>query len=92
MIEYEWDEEKCQINIQKHTLDFRSAWRVFESAHKVTFSHITLSEIRYTDMAMVDEKIYLLVYTIRGDKIRIISYRRAKAPKETQRFESIMQR
>jgi uncharacterized DUF497 family protein len=31
LIRFEWDEEKNEINICKHSLDFADAWEIFES-------------------------------------------------------------
>jgi uncharacterized DUF497 family protein len=87
MIEYEWDEMKRQLNLAKHGLDFEDAWRVFEAEMKVTMERPLQGEMRYLDFAVVEGRLLALVYTLRNQAIRIISFRKANYPKEVQLYE-----
>jgi uncharacterized DUF497 family protein len=77
---YEWDERKRTVNLEKHGLDLTDAWKVFESSEKVTFPALRteLAEVRWIDIARVEGVVLFLVYTLRGDLVRCISYRPAK--------------
>ncbi len=76
---YAWDERKRLANIEKHGLDFRGAYLVYESPGKITVQSKHLSESRLQDLAIVEVNGILLslVYVERGKTIRVISFRRA---------------
>jgi hypothetical protein len=75
---FEWDERKRQSNLEKHGLDFRDAATVFEhfrlSAIDDRFDY---AEQRIASLGVLHGIVVFLVYTIRGDAIRLISMRRA---------------
>lgn len=76
---YEWDESKRIANIEKHGLDFVNADRVFESEFKVTLrSGKGGTEIRFVDYGKLEGASVALIYTMRNDAVRIISFRPAK--------------
>ncbi|MDO4488627.1 MAG: BrnT family toxin [Eubacteriales bacterium] len=80
---FEWDEEKCKTNIQKHGISFETAALVFEDPNYIEmfdFAH-SIFEDRFIAIGMV-EKVLFVVYTERAERIRIISARLAK---ETER-------
>ena len=79
-MDFEWDSDKNKTNITKHGIDFHFA--------KEIFSGIWLSkpdnrrdygETRFIALGLLEEFVLLAVYTLRGQKIRIISVRRANA-------------
>jgi uncharacterized DUF497 family protein len=76
---YEWDEAKRAKNLRKHGLDFFAAHLVYESRQKVTYRLRTESETRFLDVAFVElhGAVLALVYTMRNEKVRFISFRRA---------------
>lgn len=86
MIEYEWDEAKRLYNLKRRGLDFREAWRVYEAPAKITLKSPYLHEERWIDMAEVDGRVVLLVYTMRGEAVRCISFRPAKRGKERELY------
>lgn len=80
-MEFEWDDAKRAANIAKHGLDFgaaRSIWRrpVIDPAGV----RIVDGEARLAAIGIVgeDEIIVAVVYTRRGNRIRLISARRAR--------------
>jgi uncharacterized DUF497 family protein len=77
MVIYEWDEEKRQINIAKHGIDFLDADLVFESSTKITVdvSRSSDREVRYADFAEVKGCVLKLVYTVRNKVARCVSLR-----------------
>lgn len=82
MIEYEWDEAKRLTNLSEHKLDFGDAWRVYEAEDKVTYKSSYLHEERWIDLAEIEGMVLLLVYTMRGEAVRCISFRRARRGRE----------
>ena len=88
---YEWDERKRIGNLEKHGLDFADAWKVFESSVKVTLPmpHAESGEFRRIDIAEVAGVVLVLVYTMRGDSVRNISFRNAKR-KERRNFDAAL--
>ncbi len=73
---FEWDEDKEQLNIRKHGLDFETASYVFADPDRIEYydeAH-SAGEDRYITVGIV-EKIIMVVYTIRYPAYRIISAR-----------------
>ncbi len=77
---FEWDEQKEQVNIQKHKISFVEAETVFYDPFVLTIpdpDHST-EEDRFIDIGMSEKhRILLVVYTERKENIRIISARKA---------------
>ena len=75
---FEWDEQKNQINIRKHGLDFADAPAVFAG---VTFTfeddRFDYEEQRFVILGMLAGKVVVIAHTERDDKVRIISMRKA---------------
>lgn len=87
---FEWDDNKEQINIKKHGMDFTTASRVFDDENRIEIYDDLHSdyEDRYITIGMIDEItcIAMVVYTERGTHvIRIISARKA-TPKERRKY------
>ena len=77
---FEWDPEKAAINLKKHGVSFEIATEVFDDENRVEFFDLSHSdyEDRYITIGMV-KNILSVVYTERGERIRLISARRATA-------------
>jgi uncharacterized DUF497 family protein len=74
---YEWDERKRLSNLKKHGLDFFDADVVFESSHVITPSAHN-SEKRFLCIGTFEGRFVTIIYTMRSEAIRIISFRRAR--------------
>lgn len=76
---YEWDEAKRSSNLKKHRLDFADAHVVYEHPGKVTIDTPRGGELRHLDLALVEVagRVLALVYTKRGENVRVISFRNA---------------
>ena len=78
MLKFEWDENKERINIEKHGIDFSTAALVFgdnSRLEKYDNAHSTLEE-RYITIGQIGQALVIVVvYTERGDAIRVISAR-----------------
>ena len=78
---YEWDYAKQRSNLQKHRVDF-TAIEDFEwdtAIIKPTSRH---RETRYMAIGYIGDRLYAVVYTMRGNTTRIISLRRASRREE----------
>jgi uncharacterized DUF497 family protein len=85
-MEFEWDEIKQRANAAKHGVDFADAREVFDdpSAYTVVSSHIS-SERRYVTVGSMKGALIAVIFTRRGNAIRIISARMARRP-ERKRY------
>jgi uncharacterized protein len=73
-MEYEWDENKRQINLKKHGVDFVIAYRIYESDEKITIPCSYMNEQRWIDIAQIEELLtFTMVYTYREKRVRVIS-------------------
>jgi uncharacterized protein len=81
---YEWDARKAATNLAAHGVPFRFAVRVFEDPARVEFdvSRESDAERRHKCVGTIDGKLYVVVFTERGDNRRIISARRSNAREE----------
>ena len=79
-LEFEWDEEKEQINIKKHGVSFTVAAKVFWDNLRIEIydeAH-SIDEDRYITIGWADDVLFV-VYTERSERIRLISARLATA-------------
>jgi uncharacterized DUF497 family protein len=77
-LDFEWDERKARANLRKHRVDFADAATVFEDPRAVTVADENLDEERYVTLGMdLLSRQLVVIYTVRGERIRIISARRA---------------
>ena len=81
-----WDEAKRKSNLKKHGLDFRDAHLVYDNPDKCTYDSSRSGERRWMDMAfaVVKGRLLVLVYTERGDDVRVISFRPASREERKQ--------
>ncbi len=73
---FEWDETKRQINLEKHGIDFTQV-EAFEWDTATVEPDPHDAEERYRATGFIGDQLHVLVATIRGDDIRIISLRKA---------------
>ncbi|KHD05857.1 hypothetical protein PN36_17825 [Candidatus Thiomargarita nelsonii] len=87
---FEWDENKRQINLQKHGIDFIGVEEVFDG-DTVTLEDKRLyyGEQRFVTLGMKLGRVVAVVYTERGDAIRIISIRKATKYEQRTYFSQI---
>lgn len=85
---FEWDEAKAASNLKKHSVDFADAVGVFDDPFALSMpDDDSPEERRYAGVGSdVLARILVVVYTIRGDNVRIISARRATRS-ERKRYE-----
>ena len=78
-LEFEWDDNKRRINVVKHGIDFDDAKEVFfDPAAYTSLSSRTVSERRYVTVGLMRGALIAVIFTRRGNAIRIISARAAR--------------
>lgn len=91
---FEWDENKNNQNLEKHGLDFDLAKEVFADKYAlVKINRISNGEVREQIIGHVCENVVILfvVFTRRTNVFRLISARQAKR-KERVIYEEIKRR
>ena len=84
---YEWDEEKAAINERDHGVSFEAV-RGFrwETALEAEDRRHDYGETRMIALGRIGARLHVLIYTRRGEAIRMISLRKAN-PREERRYE-----
>ena len=79
-MDFEWDPGKAAANLEKHGVDFADAVGVLFDEFALTIDDEHATEKRYVTIGTDPlNRILVVVYTWRGDTIRIISARKAEA-------------
>jgi hypothetical protein len=86
---FEWDEDKARENLRKHRVSFEEAQTVLMDPWSITIpdpDH-SVDEERFIDVGTsVRGRVLVVVYTERGENIRLISCRKAM-PSERRKYE-----
>ena len=86
-MQYEWDENKRIANFNRHKVDFTKAIDFeWETAVETIDDRSNYGEERWVTIGFIQKKLHVMVYTIRGNKIRIISLRKANR-RESKYYE-----
>jgi len=78
-MEFEWDEDKARLNIQKHGVTFEEAAEVFfDPFYQTGDASVDDGEERDFIIGYTfSQQLLLAVYTVRGTRTRIVSARPA---------------
>lgn len=94
-MQFEWDEEKEKENIIKHKIDFTTAAFVFDDENRLEIydSDHSIDEERYKTIGAIGETLVVVtvIYTERGDRIRLISARKATAKERRMYYDSFQE-
>lgn len=77
-MEFEFDEAKSQANKSKHGIDFVEAQALWLDDMLVEIPARTEDEPRFVVVGMIWGKHWSAVITYRGERVRLISVRRAR--------------
>lgn len=89
-MKFEWDENKREINILKHGIDFVDAQKIFDyDTVIIEDSRFNYGEQRFIAIGLLNSKIIVVVYTERKNIIRIISARKATKNEQQIYFNEI---
>ena len=81
--EFDFDEQKSLENKDKHGLDFEGAQHLWLDEKLVEIPARSNDEPRWLVVGKIGEQHWSAVITYRGDRIRIISVRRARSEEIT---------
>ena len=87
-MEFEWDDAKNSACFERRGFDFAYAVRAFFDPQRIVAQDTRrdYGEDRYRLLGTVEGRVYVVVYTMRGPTVRIISARKAN-PKEVAEYE-----
>lgn len=88
-LQFEWDEAKAAANVHKHGVSFEEAITIFGDPNSITIfdAEHSNAEDPFIDIGLsVSGRVLVVVYTERGSRIRIMSYRKA-TPAERRQYE-----
>ncbi|MCY4307239.1 MAG: BrnT family toxin [Rhodobacteraceae bacterium] len=87
-MEFEWDYNKDRAVLAIRGFDFDYAKRVFDDLQRFVKpdTRIDYGEDRFLAYGMIEGRVYVVVYTMRGSIYRIISARKAK-PREVREYD-----
>ena len=87
MDEFEWDARKAAVNRHKHGIDFADVTAVFEDDRALTVED-EITAVDETRMLTLGRdaigRVLVVAYTLRGERIRLISARQATASERRQ--------
>ncbi|KAB2872771.1 MAG: BrnT family toxin [Bauldia sp.] len=84
---FEWDDAKAAENFANHGIGFEAARGVFADPFAIEWrdDRQDYGEERFVIVGMVDGRLLFVAYTMRGERIRLISARGAE-PIEHRRY------
>ena len=87
-MKFEWDERKSDTCFRDRGFDFAYVAAVFADPNRMikTDTIFCYGEPRYQLTGSIEGRLYVLVYTPRNDRIRIISARKANL-REIKKYE-----
>ena len=86
-MEFEFDAKKSAMNKRKHGIDFIEAQALWEDPDRLQVPARTEDEARFMLIGKIGHKHWSAIFTLRGEKTRIISVRHSRA-KEVEAYES----
>ena len=75
--EFEWDDAKRRSTIRKHGIDFKDAKLIFDGRPVLHAPSNQKGEERWIAVGSLEGFLISVIYTFRGEKIRLITVRRA---------------
>ncbi len=77
-MKFEFDPAKSAVNLAKHGIDFISAQALWSDSDRLEIPARSLDESRAQVIGRIDGVVWSAFITLRDDRIRIISVRRAR--------------
>lgn len=87
MVEFEWDEDKSLRCLNERGFDFLYAAQVFFDPERLIEedTRFEYGERRFRVIGCIEQRLFVVIYTPRGQAIRIISARKANR-REIKRY------
>ncbi len=86
IMEFEFDPKKSASNRRKHGIDFVEGQALWDDPERLELPARTAGEQRHMLIGKIRGKHWSAVFTIRGEKTRIVSVRRART-EEVEGYE-----
>ena len=86
-MDFEYDASKSARNKEKHGIDFGEAKGLWDDEDRLLFPAKSETEPRLAMLAGYRQRVWVVFFTRRQQRIRIISVRRAR-PNERDEYES----
>jgi uncharacterized DUF497 family protein len=87
---FEWDESKRKLNIRKHGIDFTDVQAIFDGLTvTIEDTRFDYGETRYITLGFLRGHVIVTAHTERGERIRIISARKATKNETKIYFDQI---
>ena len=87
MIDFEYDDDKSQTNLEKHGIDFLDAQALWNDPDLLEIRAKSEDEPRFLVIGLIGQKHWSAVVTYRNGTIRLISVRRSRK-REVELYES----
>ncbi|MDP2955029.1 MAG: BrnT family toxin, partial [Longimicrobiales bacterium] len=84
--DFEFDEAKSRMNLEKHGIDFEQAKALWLDPKRREVPARSDDEPRFAVVGLVDGRHWTAYITYRGERVRLISVRRSR-PSEVARYE-----
>jgi uncharacterized DUF497 family protein len=86
MLNFEWDEQKAAANLSKHGISFADASAVFGDPFALDMEERSMEygEVRRRIIGLGHGRFLTVIYTERGESIRLISARKATRPERRE--------
>ncbi len=88
LMEFEFAIRKSESNSDKHGIDFITAQALWHDEHRLVVPARCVDEPRAAIIAMLDGVHWTGIFTVRNDRIRLISVRRSR-DEEKQRYNQV---
>ena len=82
-MDFEFDPAKSAANLRKHGIDFIGAQALWSDPDRLEVAARSLDEPRTQVIGRIDDVVWSAFVTMRGDRTRIISVRRARDEEKT---------
>lgn len=86
-MDFEYDPTKSALNLSKHGIDFDQAQALWDDPWVLEAPAKTVDEPRFLLIGKIEDKHWAVIWTPRGEAVRIISARRARK-EEIEFYES----
>ncbi len=85
-MEFEWDDNKNKVNLEKHGIDFEQAKEIFMDDDRIEKDddRKDYGEMRKKTIGKALDLILSVIYTMRGAVVRLISARAASRKERTE--------
>ena len=85
-MDFEFDAAKSAANRRKHGIDFIDAQALWKDQDRLEIADRSIDEPRTQVIGRIGNLVWSAFVTVRGDRIQIISVRRARDEEETAYF------